>query len=196
MTRTLRLCTFAAAACLLATGCTDTRRALGLEKVQPDEFAVVSRAPLTLPPDFTLRPPDSKGPRAPSAITPTEQARQTVFRAPVPVAETPDAAGTNAKHSNLSPGETALLTRAGATNADPKIRQIVNQENTQLLERDHSFIDQLVFWQPAPEPGTVVDAEKEAQRLRENAALGKPTTGSDSPSIERKRRALLEGIFN
>ena len=31
--------------------------ALGLGKKAPDEFAVVRSAPLTLPPDFTLRPP-------------------------------------------------------------------------------------------------------------------------------------------
>ena len=31
--------------------------ALGMGKRSPDEFAVVSRAPLILPPDYGLRPP-------------------------------------------------------------------------------------------------------------------------------------------
>jgi len=42
---------------LAVSGCTDVKRAVGLEKVAPDEFAVESRAPLTIPPDFDLRPP-------------------------------------------------------------------------------------------------------------------------------------------
>jgi len=176
---------------LAATGCTDTRRAIGLEKVQPDEFTVMSRAPLTIPPDFTLRPPDSNAPHAPGAISPTEQARQTVFRAPAQ----PEVSSDVTTNPNMSSGERALLAQAGAGAADPKIRQLVNQENSRMLESDHSFIDSLLFWRPTPEPGTVVDATKEAQRLRENSALGKSTTAGDTPTVERTQRSLLDGIF-
>jgi Protein of unknown function (DUF3035) len=42
---------------LAMSGCTDMKRAIGLEKTSPDEFAVESRAPLEMPPDFDLRPP-------------------------------------------------------------------------------------------------------------------------------------------
>lgn len=38
-------------------GCTSTRSALGMTKVTPDEFRVVSKAPLVVPPDYALRPP-------------------------------------------------------------------------------------------------------------------------------------------
>jgi Protein of unknown function (DUF3035) len=41
----------------LISGCTDLKKAIGLEKTSPDEFAVESRAPLEMPPDFDLRPP-------------------------------------------------------------------------------------------------------------------------------------------
>ena len=41
----------------LLTGCTDLKKSMGLEPTLPDEFAVESRAPLTIPPDFDLRPP-------------------------------------------------------------------------------------------------------------------------------------------
>jgi hypothetical protein len=34
------------------------KQALGIEPTSPDEFAVESRAPLTIPPDFNLRPPE------------------------------------------------------------------------------------------------------------------------------------------
>ena len=40
------------------TGCSDFRRATGQEKSSPDEFEVVVRPPLSLPPGFSDRPED------------------------------------------------------------------------------------------------------------------------------------------
>ena len=40
------------------TGCSDFRRAVGSEKSSPDEFEVVLRPPLSLPPGFSDRPED------------------------------------------------------------------------------------------------------------------------------------------
>ena len=39
------------------SGCSSTSKALGMTKVTPDEFRVVTKAPLVLPPDYSLRPP-------------------------------------------------------------------------------------------------------------------------------------------
>ena len=36
--------------------CGVTKRTLGIEKESPDEMMVVSRAPLSIPPEFGLRP--------------------------------------------------------------------------------------------------------------------------------------------
>ncbi len=47
----------AAGLLLAAAGCSGAKEALGLVQDPPDEFRVVSRAPLAIPPDFTLRPP-------------------------------------------------------------------------------------------------------------------------------------------
>lgn len=38
------------------SGCSDFRQAIGTEKSAPDEFEVVIRPPLSLPPDFNARP--------------------------------------------------------------------------------------------------------------------------------------------
>lgn len=43
---------------LLLGGCSNWKQTLGIEPVSPDEFAVELRAPLTVPPDFNLRPPE------------------------------------------------------------------------------------------------------------------------------------------
>jgi len=61
-------------------GCTDLRRAVGLERTTPDEFAVESRAPLTIPPDFELRPPQP-GAARPQDKSAAERARQALEKA-------------------------------------------------------------------------------------------------------------------
>jgi hypothetical protein len=48
-----------------------------MDRVGPDEFAVESRAPLTIPPDFDLRPPQPGAPR-PQEATPAERARKVI----------------------------------------------------------------------------------------------------------------------
>ena len=64
-------------ASLLLSGCTGFSRAIGLERVSPDEFAVESRAPLTMPPEFDLRPPQPGAPR-PQEATAADQARRVI----------------------------------------------------------------------------------------------------------------------
>lgn len=165
-------------------GCEGVREQLGLGKRPPDEFAVVTKAPLALPPEFTLRPPKPGAPR-PQEQPPSETARRALTQGRT----LPNFA------IGRSPGEQALLKQAGGERADPKIREVVNRETSQFAERDVSFADKLIFWR-APEPlGNVVDAQKEAQRLRDNAAQGKASTEGETPVIRRRQRGLLEGIF-
>jgi Protein of unknown function (DUF3035) len=64
----------------LLSGCTDLKRSIGLEKTSPDEFAVESRAPLTMPPDFDLRPPQP-GAARPQEKSADQQARQVIEQA-------------------------------------------------------------------------------------------------------------------
>jgi hypothetical protein len=68
------------AGALLMSGCTDLKRAIGLEKNSPDEFAVESRAPLEMPPDFDLRPPEA-GASRPQEKSSDKLARQAIDEA-------------------------------------------------------------------------------------------------------------------
>jgi hypothetical protein len=61
----------------LLPGCSDFRVALGMDRVGPDEFAVESRAPLTIPPEYDLRPPQPGAPR-PQEITSADKARRVI----------------------------------------------------------------------------------------------------------------------
>ena len=172
----------------LALGaCEGVKEQLGFNKQSPDEFRVVSRAPLTVPPEFSLRPPRPGAPR-PQEGTPTQQAKTAVFRVDQPQ-------GVQVSSAGRSTGEAALLDAAGAGEAEPNIREIVERETLQLNDESETFIDTLVFWRDPVPPGEVVDAAAEADRLRENAALGRPVTEGETPQIERRERGIFEGVF-
>src|SRR5579864_9767964 len=64
-------------ASLLLTGCSNFRRIVGLDQRGPDEFAVESRAPLTIPPEFDLRPPQPGAPR-PQEATSAAKAKRVI----------------------------------------------------------------------------------------------------------------------
>ena len=177
---------------LAAGGCDSTRDALGLTKKSPDEFAVVTKAPLVLPPEFGLRPPQPGAPR-PQDVQARDRAQAALGGGTLTQGgRGPTSSG---QASSRSAGEAALLQQARAMNADPDIRRKVNDEFTQLAERDQSFVDRLMFWQEPAQPGVAVDATKEAQRLRENAATGKAPSEGSVPTIKRRERGPLEGLF-
>ena len=64
----------------LLSGCSDFKQIIGLDPTMPDEFAVESRAPLTIPPDFNLRPPEPGAPR-PQEESTDKQAQQIMEQA-------------------------------------------------------------------------------------------------------------------
>jgi hypothetical protein len=183
----------------LATGgCTSVKQTLGLTKQSPDEFRVVSRAPLSMPPDYNLRPPTPGAPR-PQEGTPRDQAAAAVFQYTTTTGGLPADAippiGEGEAETAQSSGESALLQSAGASGVDPNIRQLVDNETAEDEASSRTLADTLVFWRE-PEPyGEVVDPTAEQKRLQENAALGKPVTEGETPVIVRKKRGLLEGIF-
>src|SRR5882757_8914201 len=59
-------------------GCQSLRDAAGLQKKSPDEFAVTTKAPLVIPPDFNLRPP-MPGAAPVNQTDPGVEAQQALF---------------------------------------------------------------------------------------------------------------------
>ncbi len=167
------------------------KKQLGFTKQSPDEFRVVSRAPLSLPPDFSLRPPQPGAPR-PQEGTVTDRARKAIFRVDEPKLKPLDQ---TAAADGRSLGEHSLLRSAGTDQADPQIRVLVDRETHAIKAESDGFVERLIFWRDKATPGVIVNASEEARRLRENAALGKSVTSGETPTIERKRKALFEGLF-
>lgn len=174
---------------LALSACSNARAVLGLDRNAPDEFVVVSRAPLTLPPDMRALPTPDPGAPRPQEGTVTDQAQAMVFggAAGSRRGAKSDAAATS--------GQRALLGQAGAAKVDPNIRRQVDQETTAMIIADESWVDSLLFWQDKREPSTMIDPVKESKRLRETQAKGGELDGGAVPTIERKRKAPLEGLF-
>ncbi|MDX2223733.1 MAG: DUF3035 domain-containing protein [Rhodospirillaceae bacterium] len=173
-----------AAAGLALAGCEDTKRALGIEKSVPDEFAVVSRAPLVMPPDFNLRPP-APGAERPQEGTSEEQAMTAVFGR--------DRAA-RLKARGFSEGEVAFLDLAGASTASPDIRRTIDRETSAFAAEEKSFTDRLIFWsETTPPDSTPIDPVAEQKRLSENQALGKKPNDGPIPVIRKGGKVL--GVF-
>jgi len=174
-------------AALTLSACSNMRKAMTQTKAAPDEFAVYTRAPLTMPPDYGLRPP-SQGDQQTSAVqdTPEDTAKRVLLRNAT-VKTVPIQAGT--------PGTTALLARAGAHTADADIRQVVNSETSAYADADKSMMENIMFWTSSP-IGTTVNPGEETKRIQENQALGQPVNQGETKMIEAKPKAPLEGVFD
>lgn len=160
MTKTITLLAVLAAASA-ASGCAGLSNAVGASKTAPDEFRVVAQAPLTLPPDYNLRPPRPGEPR-PQEREPGAEARAALFGEEVGQA--------------ASPGERSLVTSAGAAATDPNIRDTIDFESQSIVRRNEGFVNRLLAFggQNADLP---LSPEEEARRLEDEEAVRRATGG-------------------
>jgi hypothetical protein len=169
----------------LLGGCSSDKlaRTFGLTRDAPDEYTVTTRAPLSMPPDYNLRPPRPGAPR------PQEQSeREQAAEALVPQL------ALGAPQGSASPGQSALVQEAGPA-APSDIRRRIDQE-TNRANSDDSFIDKVLYWRKPNSQHVQVDPGKESQRLRENAALGeKPDVGT-TPIIQQKNEGWFTHLFS
>jgi hypothetical protein len=221
---TIALLGFAA---LALAGCArgSFQEALGMGKRAPDEFAVVQRAPLVIPPDFNLRPPNPGEPR-PQTGTTSDQARAALIgQAPTvangvavggqfdqsvpgttqlgasagPSGSSAGQPGSSVSQPQSSAGQQALLAEAGGDAADPNIRRQIAEENQSLAQVEQALFTRVMKWREPNTLGATVDAPAEAERLRANRAKGEPPTVGDTPTVVERRQsplgALVQKVF-
>lgn len=166
-------------------GCQSTQKALGMSKVTPDEFRVVTKAPLVVPPDYSLRPPAPGEPR-PQELQPESAARNALIG--------------QREGEQRSDGEKLLVAKAGAERADPLVRYVVDDEFGDISHKEKGFADTVMFWKkdaaeaPAQASGldgseTNIDAAAEKERITK-------LTGNKDIVIQRdgKSRIKLPGL--
>lgn len=166
--------------------------ALGLGKRSPDEFAVVKRQPLIVPPEHDLRPPRPGAPR-PQVGTPSDQARASLTGRPVEQILARREAAESMSATAGSEGERALLARTRAAAENPQIRDEIATEGPAPAEVDASMFSRLLTWQPGASDAPV-DAAREAQRLLTAPGRDRAPGGDDAPLVIRRDQTPLEDL--
>lgn len=163
---------------LALSACEGTKETLGLEQKAPDEFAVVKRAPLEMPPDYYLRPP-TPGAQRPQELQADEQAKQSVFGA--------GAEQNQPTTRTITSGEAILLDKTNAANIDPNIRTKVDAETAEIAKENQPTIDKIrgLVGKKVDAPAEIVDSKAEAERLKENEEKGLPANEGDVPTIQK-----------
>lgn len=169
---------------LLAACGQDSSRALGFTRDAPDEFTVVTRAPLSMPPVLGQLPP----PRQPGGDAADP-------RGAAMLALAPGAARGDGQRGPMTAGEQALVAQAGGA-VPQNIRTQVDAESARLATTSPTLTDRILFRGPETQPGIAVDPQRESQRLRENAALGRPVEDGTTPIVQPQRRGgLFDWLF-
>jgi hypothetical protein len=173
-------------AAVLLSACQDTKRALGLEKSVPDEFAVVNRGPLVMPPDYKLRPP-VPGANRPQELPAAEQARSALIgRAKLD----------SMRQRGMSRGEVVLLAKAGADATPPEVRKTVDRESSVFAAEEKQFTRRLLDWKDESlGEGVALDPAAEQKRLAEAKALGKKPNEGKVPTIGKSSHGKFLWIF-
>jgi hypothetical protein len=154
-------------AAVALSGCGTLRQAVAPGKVTPDEYRVVAKAPLVVPPEFSLRPPAPGQPR-PQELAPESQARAIVLGQRQAIAR--------------DEGEKLLVAKAGAERADPLVRYVVDDEFGDLAHKDKSWADRIMFWRKGESPAN-------PQLTQANAAASTPAA-LDPAAVDAKVKAL------
>ena len=157
---------------LVAASCSSNtvKDTLGLNKRAPDEFQVVRRAPLIVPPDLRLRPPQP-GSEGPQIGTPSAGAYTALTGQAVPP---------TTQTSSLAQQD---LLAATPGPADPNIRQVIAQEDTQLAVLDSDTFLFILSWQKGAfqkemQQREILNPVAETQRLQGGSVVQTERTAS------------------
>ncbi len=168
-----------APALLSLTACEATKDQLGLTRRAPDEFAVLTRAPLQMPPaqeqgQAIVLPRPQPGMARPQEIAPSVAAQAAILGQP-----------SSATMSSASTAENVLLQRANAGQSDPNIRNVVNREAIEDTEDNRPVVQRIMsIGNKNNTPATIVDAPAEMQRLKTNQQSGKAVTQGATPTLD------------
>lgn len=176
-TRTL-LIGLVAASALVSTGCNSMGKAMGMTKTTPNEFNILTKAPLVVPPEYNLRPPKT-------GELNVEEKYASVAARKALLGEIDPA--------KPSRGEAVLLSKAGGASADPAVRVIIDGQNS-IERKSQGFADRVIFWKDGKaidQNGQPLDPDTEARRMK---AVSSATGGAPVEIKRRPAAAKLPGL--
>lgn len=184
---------------LTACGGGTVKETLGINRKAPDEFRVVARPPLSVPPQFNLRPPVAPGEASPgptaegkarALITGVNEDGKTLEPSTADTAVTPV---TSSPLSTSAEGQ--FLKNAGAERANTNVRRELEADRSTASYAQEE--EESSWWSI---PGTnkkdaMVDAKKESERLKKNKEEGKPVTEGATPETKGRDTGVLGRIL-
>ncbi len=171
----------AACVCLFTLpACSSLRNAMGAGKNPPDEFRVLTKAPLVIPPEYNLRPPKPGAPR-PQEMSSSEKARQALFE----------------QGKRGSDAEEFLGAQAGARGTNPDIRNVLDAEAG--IETKSEDLSRRLLSQT---PGEVKDTaqverlkrEQAAQKTMENSGVQIDPSAQQEEKTNKDKSGKLPGL--
>ena len=167
---------------------------LGLKRKAPDEFMVLSRPALTVPPSFDLPDPQTASLTPPKDMS-ANNAKQALFGAPTTKTGTKTVANKKATAENL------FLNKAGVDKGQSDIRSQleddIRAEQTPAPEEEKpGFFGRLfspIKLDDKPDP--IVSPQAEKDRIKDSKASGEKIDGSETVTIQPKGETVLDKIF-
>ena len=144
------------------SSCSDFRKAVGKEKVIPDEFSVAFTPSLIVPPGYKIDPEVLKNNDA--------EENKNDFNLTNEI---------NMENKNEANSFSELFS---SKNVPKNIRKIVDEETLGISLSERTGI-QILFGN-VPETGVVIDAKKEALRIRKNKLSGQKINSTPSPALD------------
>jgi hypothetical protein len=158
--------------CITAAACGGLQNDLGLSKKAPDEFSVVRNAPLSLPPNFSLRPP-RVGEVGEGREPQRDQARSLLVNTPTNRAQTAAATALATSRAALAPAKyTFVAGRVG--------KSLGRISDYILLASSAGSLQPAVIRSNAPQVQTATSAPGE------RALLGRLNATNTDPNIRKK----------
>ncbi len=166
------------------------KETLGFSKKSPDEFMVISHPPLSVPPEFGLRPPEMVTSTTTQSTT-EKEAEEIIYGQKAKV-----------RSSNISKGEQNLLNNAGTNQANSNIRQELLEdekrhtvEQMENKEEEEGWFDRMIYSVAPKKRDPIVDTDQEEERIDQNKQEGKPLTEGETPTKDQGHETMLDRIF-
>ena len=146
----------------MLSSCSDFRKAVGKEKVIPDEFSVAVTPSLLIPPGYEIDPQVLKN-------NDLEKAN--------------DSFNLNEKIDIKDKKEANSFSELFNKKSVPKdIRKLVDEETLGISLGERRGID--ILFGNIPKTGVVIDPKKEAIRIKKNKSLKQNINSSPSPAVD------------
>ena len=149
----------------MLSACSDFRKAIGTEKSSPDEFQVVVRPSLVLPPNFSSRPTAATGAQTAATVASDAQAQASVL---------------------LGARETGASDYSDIFAFDKIVEDVRSKvdEETAGIKFERRLPIQVLFG-GLPDVGPVIDKMAEDRRIRRNMLENRSLSYGATPAIDK-----------